>query len=303
MDKLPPFLLRQKILPFLSSMDMLALRLTCKSLKADTRGLSIYFRDLTSRRVAYWDWVYNVLLGICGCGTCHYFRSYYYAMSRRAGPRVLRNHLHSGRYLRSVSWNPDVTCYMMRGAIQSQCLHSLVITRGAVPIQYYNNEAIEMAVRYNNRKAFFFLLDMGHRPPIYASGLSRMFIMAGVHGTYEIVERMLSDDFANGDMTLIHSMAKEAVIYDNPDVIDLIDRYDLAEILDHELLLIAIRHDSARAFRSLLSTGMWVAHDDSDQVMAWRSYKVGRVWVELLLPCLPHTRPWFLSQCSGPRNI
>lgn len=298
METLPPLLVRHTVLPFLSSIDMLSLRMTCVAMYTETRGLYIYMEDIKSRSIPHWKWIYNNLLSTCNCGTCRPFRGFYYTMARRAGPRVVRHFISTSAFRAHLAWEPDVVCHMMRGAIESGCMATLILVRGITPT-HIMGQSIQQAVRYNNAAAFHFLLDLGHRPPAFPSGIENVFCMAGINGNQSIVQRLLSDDFANGDMSLIALMAQEAVIYDNPQVIHLIDQYELADILTMEHLRLAIRHDHREVFEALIAAGLWVTHEDSDLVVAWRSVNVAKTWYTLNLPCTHAALQW-IRQHNSP---
>ena len=299
MDTLPPLFLRHSILPYLSSTDALALKLTKRWMARELRDLRTNILDAHSPRVHYWCWLFRTLKGYCRCGICKPYSGFYYILAKNSNPRILRHFVSTAPFQKVLSDDVSILRKMVRGAIESQNLQHLQIVRGVIPMIFLES-APKWAVQYNNDKAFNFLLDVGHSPMPWQSMTRDIYTLAGINGNPAIYRRLLADDVHNGDLELVWDMAKEAIIYNHPDVIDSIRFYDLAAAFDRELLLLTIRYDRLKMFLSIMETGVWVNADDSSLVMLYNSRTIARKWWEYELPVLPHVRAWMIKNNQAP---
>ena len=291
---LPPYLvIRYSVLPYLSTVDALAVKLTCRHFYYAANRIRTKVTELQSPRVTYWVWVFRTMRGACECGLCKPMYAFYYTLAKQAPVKVMRHFLNTKHFFRVVGQEPESLNKMVRGAIESGSIQKVILARGVVP-QHYLVTAVRMAVQYRNSRAFHFLMDVGHCPSSWETQMLAIYRAAGMNADHTIYTRLLSENVHNGDLSLVKEMVVEAIVFDHPEVLESVWYHDMTQAFDESLVDLAIRHDRLACLKLILES-LWITEEDSARIMLYNAVCIGRWWYATGLPAYPHVRAWMAT--------
>lgn len=290
---LPGAVIRQEIFPYLDSLDILALRYTCKLLQFDTRSIPTYITDAKDRSTKYWSWIYSKVE--CWCYECQPMRLYIHWLTRIANPRTVRAFFNSHKYRMIVRHCKAVTNSAMLGACARGDVRIATLVRGSMPIAAYNrHEVLYEACKHQHTRLFSWLLDVGDCPA-HDSALSfQICMLVGEQGNVSMLRALMARGF---EMDVDHwwLVAISAMKMHHDYILRLVTLCAPHDVFSYRFLLASITYDVPHAFRVCLERGTWPMPEDSEHLRLYNARKVARQWYLLDLPMLSNIRVWIES--------
>jgi hypothetical protein len=290
---LPGDVIRHEILPYLDSLDILALRYTCKLLKYDTRSIPTYISDAKNRSTKYWSWIYSRVE--CWCYECQPMKLYIHWLTRIANPRTARAFFNSHKYRMIVRHCNRVTNSAMLGACARGDLRIAALVRGSIPFVAYNREEVLYeACKHQHTRLFSWLVDIGDIPKADSVQSYQICMLIGEHGNLIMLRSLMARGFemdvdhwwlvAIGAMKMRHDYITRLISVCAPN-----------DVFSYRFLLASITYDNTIAFRVCLERGTWPMASDSEHLRLYNARNVARQWYLLDMPILPTIRLWIES--------
>jgi hypothetical protein len=275
--RLPPHLIKGNILQFISSVDTLSLRHTCRAMVEPCRDVSVIMNEMKSRYISYWKWLLRIV-------THENRRRFLYWMVRNADIAPIRSLFASHTPLRFSSTD---LVDILEAAVDSRDLRKVGLARGYTPI-FFQEGALIRAVEIGFRNAYQLLAKV-NGIPIESEPLART--IGRSHSLYafedllragapeSIILTAVRENVKAGDWNLLYTLQSEWGVI----------------AVDTEILGLSIESDNVAAFVLCLYYGILPEVEDSILVMQHNSVGVGRTWRDWGLPMMPNTRAWFDS--------
>lgn len=291
---LPTLLVRHGIFPFLDSLDILACRYTCKSLKNDASAIPTMLSDGADKTTKYWRWIYSIIE--CWCYRCEPMSAYLYWIVRVARYQTIAAFFNSYRYSLIIKHCPDTTSRAMLGASARGDLRIAKLVRGCTPhICYRRDDVLAEACKHNNTNVFTWLIDMGDMPDSNHVQAFNIAIYIGEQGNLSMMKVLLVRGFSLQEdhwwLIAIHALRHR-----HNHLLRYIFTYAPNSLFNRRFMLASITHDNPVAFRVFLEkTNDWPTAEDSEYLRIYNAGKVARIWDVLGFPMLGTVRRWYTT--------
>lgn len=294
MQSLPTDVLRNKVFPYLDSLDVLACRYTCVSLCKDTRNIPTYLNDATDRSTRYWRWLYSIVE--CWCMECEPMVQYMYWIVRLARYQTISGFFNSHKYRMIAKHCPDVLGRSMLAACARGDLRIAKIVRGATPKNVYPQyKVLAEAACYDKTDMFTWLVDMGDIPLPMDVQSFNVAIAIGENGNISMLRTLINRGFAleldHWWLVTIHALRQK-----HNHIMRVVYSYAPLTLYSRRFLLATITNDNPVAFKVYLQkSDEWPTIEDSTHLFLYGAKTVAVVWGNLDLPMLPHVRRWYIN--------
>lgn len=291
-ERLPIGVLRHGIFPYLDSLDILACRYTCKSLKFDAAGAVTMLADGHNRNSKYWRWIYDIVE--CWCYSCEPMCGYLYWVTRVAPYRTVAAFFNSNKYNMIAKHCPEALGRCMMGACARGDMRIAKIARGATPQNCYRlHQVLAETAKFNHTKLFNWLIHMKDLPPQNSMEAFQICIHIGESGNVAMMRSLVMHGFGlESDhwwLVTIH-----ALNHQHYPLLRYIYAYAPQELYTRRFMLASITNDNAVAFQVYLEKSpIWPTIEDSEHLRIYRAVKVARIWDMLGLPMLYPVIQWF----------
>lgn len=286
-DQLPSHLVRGGVVPYLTSVDALALRSTSKAMVSPCRDIRILINEITSGRLVYWKWIGCQIL--CGCGSCKPVQALLRRMGKVAPLNVIRSFCMSLDYTILLSVKPSVLSGLIEGGAASKSLKRLLYCRSYCPVQNIKAGVIACAEFgfYNGLKT---LVGIGDRMDLTAGEIALMLFLCVSRGDLPSTRAVLGIGVRRSDAV---AGVEIAVRHDHHKILDALD--DEFDLVDRENMRKCIVHDSLDCLIYHLRAGIWPTEDDSELLYS-NPQRVVQYWKDHDLPTTPAVRAWLRYQ-------
>lgn len=291
-EQLPSRLVRGEIFPYLDSLDILALRYTCKSLKFDTTEERSYLAHATDRSTKYWRWLYDIVE--CWCHECQPVKLYIYYLCKLAKYRTVAAFFNSPKYHNVARHSPRTLETAMLGACARSDLRTAKLVRGCSPALHYPKEKVlNEACKSGNVKLFSWLVDIGDLPNPDCVHAFETCITIGTNGSLSMLRTLVSRGFPMETdhwwLVCIHALRLR-----HHNLLRYLYTYAPVTLYTRRFMMASITYDNPIAFRVNLENGVaWPTVEDSTHLMLYNAKAVATYWYALGFPMSPAVRNWY----------
>jgi hypothetical protein len=286
--RITPHVIKGDILPFLTSIDTLALKHSHPQFVEPCRGVDAQLSEMKSNRIHYWRWLFDTIQ--CECGVCSPMDRWYYWLGRNASANVLRRFVMDSRYIGTLNERSVDLCSFLEGAVASGNMVKAIIVRGNSPVEYFPR-ALVTAAEFNHTVLFKWLSSLGDLPNIPMSKIKIAYHI-GRHGNHWMLSWLHQHHPTFLDDDHLGHLLRQLAINGHEPVVASFVMFFGVDLFDREIFDLSIMYDCPMALRGALSNTVWPTLEDSELLMVYQAKKCAQLWVELGLPILGHVQRW-----------
>lgn len=291
-DCLPSDVVKFAVFPYLDSLDILACRYTCKTLKFDAQDQQTFLSDAQGRSTRYWRWLYGIVE--CWCYQCDPVSSYLYWLVRLARYQTIAGFFNSHKYNMIAKHCPGTLGRAMLGACARGDMKIAKLVRGSTPVNCYRRESVlAIACKHNHTNLFNWLVDMQDVPTSDNVDSFNICMTIGEQGNLSMMRTIVTRGF---EMTTDHwwLVAIHALRKQNDHVMRYVYAYAPDSLYSRRFFLASITNDNPHAFKIYLEkSNEWPTLEDSEHLRLYKAFRVTRIWDMLGFPLLPAVRAWY----------